>query len=141
VKEPSITILAARPGAPTHGLLTGLTVFVRGLSIAAEVGVYPEERGRRQPLVVDVELSLDLVESHTHLSQTFNYERIGEAARNLADEGHIELVETFAERLAARCLIDPRVRRARVRVEKPLALAPNALAAGVEIVLERNAPI
>jgi len=34
-------------------------------------------------------------------------------------------------------MADPRVIRARVRVEKPEALAPDAAAAGVEVVLER----
>jgi len=46
-------------------------------------------------------------------------------------------VETFAERLARACLADPRVTQARVRVEKPLALAPDAVGAGVEVVLVR----
>ena len=58
------------------------------------------------------------------LSDALNYETILAAAREIAAGGHIELVETFAERLAYACLADPRVTKARVRVEKPLALAP-----------------
>ena len=45
---------------------------------------------------------------------------------------------TFAEKLARVCLEDPRVSRARVRVEKPEALAPYAEAAGAEITLVRG---
>lgn len=111
-------------------------VFVRGLKVEAEVGVYAHERGHTQPLVVDVELDVTTARAE-HLSQTVNYETIAAAARALAAEGHIELVETFAERLAERCLVDPRVTRARVRVEKPMALAPHAEAAGVEITAVR----
>ncbi len=111
-------------------------VFVRGLKIEAEVGVYAHERGKTQPLIVDVELDVTTVHAE-RLAQTVNYETIATAARELAAEGHIELVETFAERLAERCLADPRVTRARVRVEKPLALAPHAEAAGVEITAVR----
>jgi dihydroneopterin aldolase len=59
------------------------------------------------------------------------------SARAIADAGHIDLVETFAERLAQACFADARVTRARVRVEKPLALAPHAAAAGVEITAVR----
>ena len=44
---------------------------------------------------------------------------------------------TFAHRLAEKCLEDARVSRARVRIEKPLALAPHAVGAGVEIVVAR----
>lgn len=111
-------------------------IFVRGLKIEAEVGVYAHERGKTQPLIVDVEL--DVTTAHAErLAQTVNYETIASDARALAAEGHIELVEMFAERLAERCLADPRVTRARVRVEKPMALAPDAQAAGVEITAVR----
>lgn len=111
-------------------------IFVRGLKIEAEVGVYAHERGQTQPLIVDVELDVTTVHAE-RLSQTVNYETIAAAARALAAAGHIELVEMFAERLAEQCLADPRVTRARVRVEKPMALAPEAQAAGVEITAVR----
>ena len=112
-------------------------VFVTGLKVQAEIGVYRHEIGRLQPLSVDVEL--DVPEARPgRLADTANYETILQAAREVAAQGHIELVETFADRLARACLADPRVTRARVRVEKPLALAPDAVGAGVEIILVRD---
>ncbi len=111
-------------------------VFVRGLKVEAEVGVYNHERGMTQPLVIDVELDVAAAGAR-HLADTLNYETIRNDAKALAAEGHIELVEVFAERLAQLCLADPRVTRARVRVEKPHALAPDAAAAGVEITAVR----
>jgi dihydroneopterin aldolase len=112
-------------------------VFVTGLKVQAEIGVYKHEIGRVQPLVVDVELDVPTAGAG-RLSETLNYETILDAARDIASQGHIELVETFAERLARACLADLRVTRARVRVEKPLALAPDAVGAGVEITLVRG---
>jgi len=112
-------------------------VFVRGLPVDAEIGVHAHERGRRQPLIVDVELDVGPGGWRT-IGETVNYERIVRHARALADSGHILLVETFAWRLARACLAEPRALRARVRVEKPHALAPKAEAAGVEIILERD---
>lgn len=112
-------------------------VFVRGLKVEAWIGVYDHEHGRQQPLVIDVEL--DVAASHCEqLGDTVNYETILQAAQGIAAEGHIDLVETFAERLAQACFDDSRVTRARVRVEKPLALAPHAAAAGVEITAVRG---
>lgn len=112
-------------------------VFVRGLKVEAGIGVYDHEHGRLQALIVDVEL--DVAANHfERLGDTVNYETIGEAARAIAGEGHVGLVETFAERLAQACFADPRVTRARVRVEKPSALAPHAAAAGVEITAVRS---
>lgn len=112
-------------------------VFVTGVKVQAEIGVYRHEIGRLQPLVVDVELDVP-TGSGDRLADTVNYETILEAARAVAAEGHIHLVETFAHRLAERCLADARVTRVRVRVEKPLALAPDAVGAGVEVTLERG---
>jgi dihydroneopterin aldolase len=120
------------------GVRTVMTkVFVTGLKVQAEIGVYRHEIGRVQPLVVDVELDVP-TSGAERLSDTLNYETILEAARQIAGAGHIELVETFAERLARACLADARVTQARVRVAKPLALAPDAVGAGVEITLARG---
>jgi dihydroneopterin aldolase len=112
-------------------------VFVAGLKVQAEIGVYRHEIGRVQPLIIDVELDVPSAGA-ARLSDTLNYETILKAAQDIAQGGHIELVETFAERLAQACLADPRVTQARVRVEKPLALAPDAVAAGVELTVTRD---
>jgi dihydroneopterin aldolase len=112
-------------------------IFVAGLKIEAEIGVYPHERGRPQPLVVDVELDVPTAGAE-RLAETVNYETIAKTAREVAATGHIMLVELFAERLAQACLADPRVTRARVRVEKPMALAPQAAGAGVEVTVVRG---
>jgi dihydroneopterin aldolase len=122
----------------SQGQRTAMTkVFVTGLKVQAEIGVYRHEIGRVQPLIIDVELDVPTAGA-ARLSETLNYETILQAAQDIAHGGHIELVETFAERLAHACLADPRVTRARVRVEKPLALAPDAVAAGVELTLVRE---
>lgn len=118
--------------APVH---RGLTVFVRGLELAAGIGVYDHEQGRLQRLVIDVSLDLDPAPVE-RLADTINYETVAKAAREIAAEGHIGLVETFAERLADSCLADGRVRRCVVRIEKPGALE-GAAAAGCEVTLDR----
>lgn len=132
---PSPPDAAAPPGDEIRTAMT--RVFVSGLRLQAEIGVYRHEIGKRQPLSIDVELDVPSA-GPGRLADTVNYETILKAARAIAEEGHIELVEAFADRLARACMADPRVTRARVRVEKPLALAPDAVAAGAEIVLERG---
>jgi dihydroneopterin aldolase len=119
------------------GKLAASKVFVTGLKVQAEIGVYRHEIGRVQPLIVDVELDVPTNRSD-RLAETVNYETILQAAQDLAAQGHVDLVETFAHRLAEKCLEDVRVTRARVRIEKPLALAPHAVGAGVEIVVQRG---
>lgn len=113
-----------------------LKVFVRALRVDAEVGCYPHELGRRQPLLIDVELDLDSA-AVARLRDTVDYDRVVRAARAIAAEGHIDLVETFALRLAEACLAEAHVARARVRVEKPEAI-PTTAGAGVEVLATRG---
>jgi dihydroneopterin aldolase len=113
------------------------SVFVRALKVEAEIGVHAHERGRRQALLIDVEVFLAHSGSPV-LADTIDYETIVGHAHAIADTGHIGLIETFAWRLAGACLAEPKARRVRVRVEKPLALAPAAEAGGVEITLAKD---
>jgi len=129
-----LTPVAAFP-AETTARREGLTVFVRGLTVQAGIGVYDHEHGRLQTLVIDVTLDLG-AQAVERLADTVNYEQVAEAARAIVAEGHVGLVETFAERLALDCLRDPRVRRATVRIDKPGAL-DGAEAAGCEVVYGR----
>lgn len=116
-------------------ILDHLTVFVRGLTVQAAIGIHDHELGRTQPLILDVEL--DLTPHHVdRLADTYNYEGVPNAARDLVDEGHVGLVETFAERLARSLMADERVRAVRVKVSKPEALTGTE-AAGCALSLSR----
>ncbi len=116
-------------------ILDHLTVFVRGLTVQAAIGIHDHEHGRTQPLILDVELGL--TPHHVdRLADTYNYEAVPAAAAALVQEGHIGLVETFAERLARSLMSDDRVRSVRVKVAKPEALA-GAEAAGCSVTLSR----
>jgi len=64
-----------------------------------------------------------------------NYETIVDGIKALADGKHINLVESLADRIAELCLADPRVRAARVMVEK---LDIYAEAASVGVMIERR---
>lgn len=133
----SVIPLPHEPAAP-EPLVRAVAskVFVAGLKLDVEIGAYAHEVGRTQPLVIDVELEAP-VAGAVQLGDVVNYEKVVKAAKAIAAEGHIDLVETFAERLARACLADPRVASVRVRVEKPMALAPDADAAGVELILAK----
>jgi dihydroneopterin aldolase len=113
----------------------GLKVFVRGLKIQAGIGVHDHEQGRLQTLVIDVTLDLGAA-AVSRLGDTVNYETVAASARAIAGEGHVGLVETFAERLALSCLDDPRVEGVVVRIDKPGAL-DGAAAAGCELSYRR----
>jgi dihydroneopterin aldolase len=115
---------------------TGLKVFVRGLRIDTSIGVYAHERGRLQPVIVDVELEVEdrRIEG---IADTVDYGQVAEWARRTAEVGHVDLVEQYAERLGRACLDDPRVLSVKVRVDKPEALR-GAQGAGCEATFVRD---
>ena len=124
------------------GATTGTRrMFVRDLVLDCLIGVHRYERDGRQR--VRINLSLDVLETGRadgdRLADVVNYDTLVVRIRALAKDGHVNLVETFAERVASICLEDLRVRRATVRVEK-LDVFDDTESVGVEIERE-NAPL
>lgn len=117
-------------------VVSSLTVFVRDLVVEAGIGVHAHEQGRLQTLVINVALELapGPVEA---LGDTLNYEDVARLSRELVAEGHVGLVETFAQRLGQRLMADPVVQGVTVRIGKPGCLA-DAAEAGCEITLSRG---
>jgi 7,8-dihydroneopterin aldolase/epimerase/oxygenase len=127
---------ASEPETPSPAASTALrtTVFLAGLRVEAEVGVFAHERGLRRPLDIDMAVTLDpsVRPTEDKLAETLDYDALAAAARAVVADAHIHLVETVAEQIADRLLADPRVVSVKVRVEKPGAVA-GARTAGVEI--------
>ena len=108
-------------------------VFIRNLELAAQIGVYRHEVGKTQPVRINVDLAVeDLIDLGDDLTKVVDYGVIEGKIRAIIAEGHLNLIETLAERIAAACFDDARVKTVRVRVEKLHALSA-AEAAGVEI--------
>lgn len=117
-------------------VLQSRRIFVKGLRVEAAIGIYDHEHGRTQPLIIDAVFDLDL-HAINSLKDTLNYELVGQIARNFIDRGHIKLVETLAEDMARALVALPHVRRVKVSVIKPEALA-DADQAGVCVVFTND---
>jgi len=110
-------------------------VFVRDLTLDAHIGVHQHEKLGPQRIRVNVDLAVwekDVDGIGDQLANVVCYEQVVSGIRALVEEGHVNLVETLAEQIAALCLEDRRVRVARVRVEK-LDVFADAASVGVEI--------
>lgn len=108
-------------------------IFVRDLTLNARIGGAADP-GSAQRVRINLDLGVldDGGPRHDRLAEVVCYETIADGIRALARSGHVTLVETLAERIAALCLRDPRVRTAKVRVER-LDGFPDATSVGVEI--------
>lgn len=122
-------------------------MFVKDLVLKAQIGVYAHEQGCSQRVRVNLELAVDEMPTPQlsrpavgadDLGRVVDYDTVINAVRQIIAAGHVQLVETLAERIAEAALRDPRVRSIRVRVEK-LDVIPDAASVGVEI--ERQNPL
>ena len=73
------------------------------------------------------------------LVDVLDYAEVVRLVERLTRQGHVNLLETLAERIAEGCLADGRVLAVRVRLEKPDVI-PNARAVGIEIERVARAP-
>ena len=109
-------------------------VFVRDLEIVVSVGVLEHEKRYEQRVLISVELVVrDGYDGKSdQLERVLDYSKLVDGIALLAQGEHFNLIETLAERVAAHCLVDPRVENARVRVEKP-DIMPSCRSVGVEV--------
>lgn len=111
-------------------------VFLQDLVLLAAIGVYPHEQGVTQRIRLNISFGVadepGLAIGRDDLSRTVSYERVLQLVKQLIDEGHVRLVETLAERIAAGVLMDRRIRVIRVKVEK-LDVFSELDSVGVEI--------
>ena len=109
-------------------------VFVRDLVLHCSIGVHRHEHNATQRVRINLDLAVrdEGADLGDELANVVCYEKITDGIRALVTRGHTRLVETMAEAIAALCLQDPRVRSARVRVEK-LDVFADAASVGVEI--------
>jgi dihydroneopterin aldolase len=115
-----------------------MKVFVRDLVLPARIGVYQHEKLATQRVRINLELvATEHPAIKDELNNVVNYADLVEQVRAIVDEGHINLVETLADRIAQACLVDRRVQSAKVRIEK-LDVFPEADSVGVEIERLRN---
>lgn len=116
-------------------------MFIRDLILEASIGVYAHEHAAPQRIRINIDLAVtddsqDKLSrpsiDRDDVSRVVDYEAIVIKTRKLVAAGHVQLVETLAERLAEACLDDPRITLARIRVEK-LDVFADAVSAGVEV--------
>ncbi len=135
MKDDTMLAGTARPLAGS-GSAAPNCIFIRNLDLAARIGVHAHEKSRPPRLRIGVEIGMKgEAPGRDEIGAVFNYEAIVEGIKRIASGGHINLVETFADRVAKLCLADRRVAGVRVSVEK-LDVYPEMESVGV--VIERR---
>jgi len=107
-------------------------ISVRDHIVAVEIGAFQAERGKTQRICFNVVVEVrPLTGVHDDVDRILSYDKVTEAIMGELSEERLNLLETLAERVAERILLEPQAVRTFVRIEK-LDRGPGAL--GVEIV-------
>ena len=96
-------------------------VKIRRLLVDMFIGVHQHERHSKQRVAIDVELELNYPAegfSKAIYKNVGCYETLVDKIKTLSKEGHVVLVETFADKIADIALNDERVISAAIHVEK-----------------------
>jgi dihydroneopterin aldolase len=110
-------------------------IFVRDFVLPVRIGAYSHERDAPQKVRFDVTVEVQRRRGErAGMTEVFSYDLITDGISAIVAEGHIDFVETLAERIASRLLRHPRARRVTVKVEK-LEMGPGGV--GVEIVMDQ----
>jgi 7,8-dihydroneopterin aldolase/epimerase/oxygenase len=101
-------------------------VSVRGLSVPAVIGVRDWERDITQTLVFDVDMvpttrDVQRAAETDDLAQALDYSEVAQTISSVVRDGRFRLIETAAERVAARLLADYPIGWLRLEVRKPIA--------------------
>ncbi len=115
-------------------------IELRGLAVLALCGVLPEERIRRQPFTIDVDVHTDLraAGASDDLVETIDYGTLCDDVDRIARDEQFALLERFAQRIADVVLGDHRVTSVTVSVRKMRPPVPQQLdTSGVRIHRER----
>ncbi|MCF3593436.1 dihydroneopterin aldolase [Rhodobacteraceae bacterium LMO-12] len=121
----------------TGGLHPLDRISLRDHIAEVEIGAFQKERGKTQRICFNIVVEVRPLDQRIDddVDRILSYDKVSEAiAAELAAE-RLNLLETLAERIAERILLEPQAERVFVRIEK-LDRGPGAL--GVEIVRARS---
>ena len=113
-------------------------VFIEGLEIEAQIGIYDWERRIRQPLLFDLEMAFDnrAPAASDAIADTLDYKAVSKRLVEFVSASSFGLVETLAERCAEIVLREFGVESLKLKLSKPGAVR-GARAVGVMIERDR----
>ena len=115
------------------------TIHIENLSVSSVIGVYPEERVRRQPLIFNLSFTRGFSEAAAHddVRRTLDYAEVCREIRAFVEAHKFQLLETLIHRLAAHLSERFEFTRLTLHIRKPEAVV-DADAAAVSLTLDRT---
>lgn len=114
-------------------------IFIEGLRIDAIIGIYPVERTKKQPVILDIEMQCDTSKAcaSDNIKHALDYHKVSLDIIEFIGNSSYQLIEALAETVAKRILTNQQVISVKIKLSKPQAinLADNV---GIEIFRKRR---
>lgn len=100
------------------------SIIIRDLKLETIIGTNPDERVRRQQVIINLQLDCDLSKASQsdELSDTVDYFAIEERVTGFVTSSSFKLIERLAGAIADLCLENKQVKTVTVEIDKPDAL-------------------
>jgi dihydroneopterin aldolase len=115
-------------------LLNCRRLFLRGLTVQAQIGVHDFEQKAPQRIVIDVDLYVSFAGTSPHddrIDEVVDYDFVRAVVHARVAQGHINLQETLCDDILTHLLEHTGVMAARVATRKP-DVYPDCESVGVE---------
>jgi D-erythro-7,8-dihydroneopterin triphosphate epimerase len=112
-------------------------IRIKGLFLRTIIGINDDEREQKQDVRINLALTVDTRAAalSDDIKDAVNYRTITKDVIDMVENSRFFLVERMAEEIARLCLVDSRVKKVRVSIEKPAALR---FARSVGVRIERS---
>jgi len=112
-------------------------VFLTGLRVSTIIGIYPEERVRKQPIVLDLELACDIRQAagSGDIKHALDYHALSLVLVEFVEKSRYGLIEAMAEDIATLIQTQYGVPWLKLTLHKPEALSHSD---DVGLIIERG---
>ena len=76
------------------------SIFVKNFISYCSIGIYPNEKDKKQKIKVSVNLDISTTNSKDVIGSTVSYEKIISVLREIKNYKHINLLETLANKIS-----------------------------------------
>ncbi len=100
------------------------TINITNLRLRTLIGFNPDERAKKQDVVVNIEITYSIADAvlEDSVEHALNYKTIAKSVIAHVEDGQFLLLEKLVADVLAICSKHPSVHRARVTIDKPHAL-------------------
>ena len=98
------------------------------------MGIYPKEKTRKQKVRFNIFITAtDNIKTKNDISDLVSYEDVIKNVKYIINRGHIPLIENLAQDIAKKCLINKKILKIEIMIEK-LETFKEAESVGIKIV-------